>query len=440
MPRTPDATHTPAPGTEVVIPGPTPKATPLQDNRVKVVQWNIERGYKLPAIVQILKALDADVLCLQELDIGCARTDFTNVPVVLAQELGMTCLFYCEFDELEGPAGLRLPENAAGPNARHGNAILTRLKVSDHGVEKHSRGMDWEAEGNRLREPRRGHRGFQWARLELPGTTRDSAPRVLHVYNAHLEVFCGASTRVHQFLDLVRCADRHHRELDAGRGTVFDDFYAVFCGDFNTMAHGIVKLSSKYARDHMRFALWGETEGEWFGRHLIDPTRSPFCTPVGQGVVFGWFRSAWFSFAARLSAADRSAVQRMLECFPLHDPFDVYNDVTLNHPTYRGFVQGKLDWLLSTSQTMRPIRYRMFNMDFAASDHRGLVAEYELVDRHDPVVRGDPPVRRLQQPWYRAPMRVVTQALMVVSVAWFLLWLWLTVGEWLPVVDAMAPA
>ncbi len=33
---------------------------------VKLLQWNIERGYKLPQIIEELKALDADVLALQE--------------------------------------------------------------------------------------------------------------------------------------------------------------------------------------------------------------------------------------------------------------------------------------------------------------------------------------------------------------------------------------
>lgn len=38
------------------------------------LQWNIERGYELPAIIDELRLLDADVLYLQEIDWGCERS------------------------------------------------------------------------------------------------------------------------------------------------------------------------------------------------------------------------------------------------------------------------------------------------------------------------------------------------------------------------------
>ena len=38
------------------------------------LQWNIERGYKLQQIVTELKAVDADIIALQEVDIGCERS------------------------------------------------------------------------------------------------------------------------------------------------------------------------------------------------------------------------------------------------------------------------------------------------------------------------------------------------------------------------------
>ena len=37
-------------------------------------QWNIERGYKLAAVIAELAACDADVIALQEVDIGCDRS------------------------------------------------------------------------------------------------------------------------------------------------------------------------------------------------------------------------------------------------------------------------------------------------------------------------------------------------------------------------------
>ena len=39
------------------------------------MQWNIERGYKLDAIIEELKGIDADVVALQEVDVHCERSD-----------------------------------------------------------------------------------------------------------------------------------------------------------------------------------------------------------------------------------------------------------------------------------------------------------------------------------------------------------------------------
>lgn len=50
---------------------------------VRVVQWNIERGYKFDEIVQTLKILDADVLLLQEIDVGCDRSGRRDVGVLI---------------------------------------------------------------------------------------------------------------------------------------------------------------------------------------------------------------------------------------------------------------------------------------------------------------------------------------------------------------------
>ena len=46
-----------------------------QSEALLTMQWNIERGYKLDQIVQALKQIEADVIALQEVDIGCERSD-----------------------------------------------------------------------------------------------------------------------------------------------------------------------------------------------------------------------------------------------------------------------------------------------------------------------------------------------------------------------------
>jgi hypothetical protein len=46
---------------------------------IRVVQWNIERGYAFAEILQTLRDLDADIIVLQEIDIGCDRSDGRDV-------------------------------------------------------------------------------------------------------------------------------------------------------------------------------------------------------------------------------------------------------------------------------------------------------------------------------------------------------------------------
>lgn len=113
--------------------------TPHRSETLRLLQWNIERGYKLPGIIEELKQIDADVIALQEVDIGCERSgslDTGNLwvwrgcvlglpcqgglvskfPINLhpktgneiAKALGLNYAFFCEFEELRSP--LRTPE------------------------------------------------------------------------------------------------------------------------------------------------------------------------------------------------------------------------------------------------------------------------------------------------------------------------------------------
>jgi hypothetical protein len=47
---------------------------PPRGDTIKLLQWNIERGYKLAGIIEELKSIDADIIALQEVDVGCERS------------------------------------------------------------------------------------------------------------------------------------------------------------------------------------------------------------------------------------------------------------------------------------------------------------------------------------------------------------------------------
>ena len=52
------------------------------------LQWNIERGYKLPDIIAEMQQIQADVIALQEIDIGCKRSGSLDTG-----EAEQTCAF-----------------------------------------------------------------------------------------------------------------------------------------------------------------------------------------------------------------------------------------------------------------------------------------------------------------------------------------------------------
>jgi hypothetical protein len=79
----------------------SPEPSNLLSRTFRVVQWNIERGYKLDEVVDLLKRVNADILCLQELYIGCKRSKCVNSALIIARELQMKGVFVTEFEELE---------------------------------------------------------------------------------------------------------------------------------------------------------------------------------------------------------------------------------------------------------------------------------------------------------------------------------------------------
>lgn len=91
---------------------------------LKIITWNIERGYCLPAILVELEKLDADIICLQEIDSGCTRSHCVDTGVALARGLKMNYVFQLEFIELGSGSS---PER----HGVHGNGILTKFDIGD---------------------------------------------------------------------------------------------------------------------------------------------------------------------------------------------------------------------------------------------------------------------------------------------------------------------
>ena len=64
---------------------------------LRVVDWNIDRGLKLPAIMDFLADTHADVFVLQEVDINAHRTHGLNIAREIARKLRLNYVFGREF-------------------------------------------------------------------------------------------------------------------------------------------------------------------------------------------------------------------------------------------------------------------------------------------------------------------------------------------------------
>lgn len=174
------------------------------DGPLTIVSWNIAQGAKYTRVRDALKAIDADVLLLQEVDRGVRRSDYRDVARDLAHDLGMNWVFAGEFQEI-GQARSSAP-------AITGQAVLSRYRIED------PRALRFENQAN-LRwkldplQPRRG--GRMALRAETAGVI---------VYNAHIESAKNDGFRHRQVDEMLADHDRD------GRRSV----PVVFAGDFNT--------------------------------------------------------------------------------------------------------------------------------------------------------------------------------------------------------------
>src|SRR5258708_4467357 len=67
---------------------------------IRVVNWNIDRGFKLRGVIEFLDGAKADIILLQEADLNARRTHHINVAREIAQKLQMNYVFGREFQEL----------------------------------------------------------------------------------------------------------------------------------------------------------------------------------------------------------------------------------------------------------------------------------------------------------------------------------------------------
>ena len=94
-----------------------PKTT--AGRRVRLLNWNIERGVQLPQIEQFLAQSNGDILTLQEVDWNASRSGQVDVAAKLAQAL-----------RLDYVLGIAFEEVTQGADAWQGQATFSRFGLS----------------------------------------------------------------------------------------------------------------------------------------------------------------------------------------------------------------------------------------------------------------------------------------------------------------------
>ena len=165
---------------------------------IRVVDWNINRGDKLSGVIDFLASQNADLLVLQEVDMGTRRARNLNVAEEVARALEMNYVFGREFRELA--------ESSHGSPAYTGQATLSRWPLYGPRLIRFERQSGfwhprWWVPNAPIFQERLGGRIALLTEVRIVG-------RPLAVYNLHLESRGDDQLRASQLQEVVADAMR----------------------------------------------------------------------------------------------------------------------------------------------------------------------------------------------------------------------------------------
>ena len=163
---------------------------------VRILDWNIDRGLKLPEIIDFLGDANADVFLLQEVDINANRTHRVNIAQEIARKLRLNYVFGREFVELS--------QGSKTSPAYHGQATLSRWKISNSRIICFQRQSDfwkprWFKPNLKTFQERLGGRIALVSQIDLQGL-------LIVTYNLHLESRSDDNLRLAQLNEVVEDA------------------------------------------------------------------------------------------------------------------------------------------------------------------------------------------------------------------------------------------
>jgi len=166
---------------------------------VRLLNWNIERGLKLPAIMAFVKEQDPDLCLFQEVDLNARRTGKRDVADLLAAQCQFNYVFGVEFEELS--------QGSKTDRAFHGQAVFARGGIEEPRIlrfsrQSHAWDPHWFTPRWPVFQPRRGGRMALTAEIAC-------GPGRLVVYNLHLESKGDEDLRLAQLSEVVRDSLRY---------------------------------------------------------------------------------------------------------------------------------------------------------------------------------------------------------------------------------------
>ena len=218
---------------------------------LRVVDWNIDRGLKLSAIIDFLGDSDADVFVLQEVDINAHRTHRVNVAREIAQKLRLNYIFGREFVELT--------QGSKTSPAYHGQATLSRWRLSNPRVIRFRQQSDfwkprWFKPKLQTFQERLGGRIALATEINIAGAST-------LCYNLHLESRSSDELRLAQLREVLDDSTKYASAC-----------LVILAGDLNLNASkpGIAEALARAGfRDAVPTARLATTPG----RHLLEAGR-----------------------------------------------------------------------------------------------------------------------------------------------------------------------
>jgi endonuclease/exonuclease/phosphatase family metal-dependent hydrolase len=201
------------PALDTIRAGTYSHSSPSRQN-ARLLNWNIDRGKHLEAILATIHESKPDLCIFQEVDLGARRTQGMDVAEELAKKTGMNYTFGPEFQELS--------QSTQEGAAYHGQATLTTMPIRSSRILRFAHQSDFWKPKPLLSSSLAIWQRREGGRIALV-TELDNGGKTLVVYNLHLESRGSEHGRLLQLNEVLADAERYP-----------PDTVVIVAGDLNT--------------------------------------------------------------------------------------------------------------------------------------------------------------------------------------------------------------